>query len=114
MIPGFGNVSAECTLWQNYSQTFGHAFTSSALLWNLTFNFGYYFAYMAACHLNKHDALIGVSASTMVTCLVTAISYPIPALTPDTSVVAIGLVPLTIVLSFLAFYIYTVWSEKMG
>jgi hypothetical protein len=75
----------------------------------MMFNLGYYVSYIAACYVNSHDAFIGVLAAALVSALVTAISYPIPALTPDQSVVDIHLVPVTIVLSTLAIAFYTKW-----
>lgn len=109
-----GSIPGRCSVGQIYLSTFYYSHSGWPLVWNATFNFGYYIAYVGACILNKHDALIGVAASTLVTCVVTCISYPIEALTPDKSVVMIGLVPLTIVLSTASLAMYTRWSQKTG
>ncbi len=113
LIPNFGQA-AEQGLPCGLADTFKYSFQQPALAYNILFNVGYYITYIAACFVNTSDALLGTVASVLVTALVTAISYPIAELTPDQSVVEIGLVPLTIFLSAASMYTYSLWSKETG
>ena len=111
IIPGFGDAvdrGMACSL----RDTFRFSFMGMAFLYNTMFNVGYYITYIAAASVNKSDALIGTVSSIAVTAVVTAVAYPSDVLTPDRSVVMIGLVPLTVLLTALATVSFVLWSRE--
>lgn len=113
VLPNFGDAhenDLKCSL----HDTFQHSFEQPAFTYNALFNLGYYVTYITACVVNKSDALLGTVASVMVTALVTTVSYPSGELTPDKDVVAIGLIPLTLMSSAVSLYMFLRWVETTG
>eukprot|EP00301_Raphidiophrys_heterophryoidea_P000441 c10220_g1_i1.p1 GENE.c10220_g1_i1~~c10220_g1_i1.p1 ORF type:complete len:368 (+),score=95.21 c10220_g1_i1:151-1254(+) len=113
VIPGFGDADKN-GLGCSMKHTFADSFRMPAVSYNIMFNVGYYIAYIGSCIVNRHDALIGVVAFSIISGLVTGVSYPIGELTPDKHVVEIGLVPLTIVLSTVSMVLYELWAKRSG
>ena len=112
LIPGFGSRTVS-DLARCMQYNFARSFTStSGLGYNTMFNIGYYASYIASCYVNTFDALLGIIASAATTAIVTAISYPVPELTPDKSVIDLWLVPLTLSLSCLAMYFFARWTDS--
>jgi hypothetical protein len=110
-IPGYGYTTPENASC-NYLHTFKQSFTTAAFGYNAMFNIGYYFAFIASCYINKEDALIGTATMLITNALIIIISYPIDKLTPDRSVVEIGLLPVTFFLGSMATVMYALWSEQ--
>ena len=76
------------------------------------FNIGYYIAFIASCYINKHDALVGTASQLITSALVIIICYPINQLTPDRSVVMIGLLPITFILGAMVNVTYYKWTTE--
>eukprot|EP00798_Chlamydomonas_sp_ICE-L_P031638 gene31638-6833_t len=112
LVPGLGSAHGVQGLMLAVYDTFAASFYSPALNYNASFNISLYVSYIVCCYINKADALIGTLINVAVPAIVAAISYPIDALTPDRSVVMIGLVPLTIALFGLSTFAYDVWSRE--
>eukprot|EP00035_Acanthoeca_spectabilis_P028317 m.470077 g.470077 ORF g.470077 m.470077 type:complete len:372 (-) comp29386_c0_seq1:62-1177(-) len=113
VVPNFGDA-AEHGLQCSLSSTITSSFKEPAIAYNVLFNMGYFVTYITACYVNKVDALIGTVAGVISTALVVVISYGNSELTPDKSVVNIGLVPLTLILAATALILYSQWSTKSG
>ena len=108
-IPGVRTTdgSFECEL----LQTLQGSFTGMGLLWNLLYALGSCLSYVAAVQTNLLNTGLTMLINPLSSTLVVAISYDIPALTPDQAVVDVYFFFPMILSGLLMTFFYAQWYK---
>ena len=104
MTPG---SDASC----DYATTLAHSFMGMGLLWNLMWGFGNWLSYVASVKTNTVNTGLTMLINPISTAVVIAISYNIPALTPDKSLIDVYFFFPMIFSSILMTFFYTCWYK---
>ncbi|MDP2437839.1 MAG: hypothetical protein Q8P67_19020 [archaeon] len=94
-----------------YIDTLTYSFTGMGVLYNLLWCLGNYLSYVASVKTNTVNTGLTMLVTPVSTAIVLAISYPIPALTPNKAVVDVFFFFPMIITSVVMTFFYTIWYK---
>ena len=109
-IPGV-TLAASGDIACGYVETASHSFTGMGLLWNFVFTLANLLAYVASAKTNTVNTGLTMLIGPISTALIIAISYNIPALTPDKSLVDVYFFFPMILSATLMTFFYACWYK---
>ena len=109
-IPGV-NMTPAGDVACGYEETLAHSFTGMGIVWNLLWGLGNWLSYVASVKTNTVNTGLTMLINPISTALIIAISYNIPALTPDKALVDVYFFFPMIFSSILMTYFYTCWYK---